>query len=1421
MVTMAKQAKSVIRRQRRCVSLPNSAIATNAGAGALSFGLALSLCLSSLDANAQQSPEYMPSDVLLLIDTSGSMSYTTVREPGDETRYGLPRCGDYDAPDLASKSKRMTFEVGAYFADGLPTPADRWAILVNAFTGTITNPSCSSHNRSSASFMQEFGLGNTPGTTALYDSDYHLPFNRIVATNSTGTQKCTPAPSWNRAYRDAFFASTGDPMAWPEDGIAPVVWRDMSLPFDAINNSCPFEPQGEDGIIDRLESTVRFGIMTFDPIPHKPDGTIGTGLLDPPAPDYASGSADSWSYFPGWMTYPGGGTPVTGWPPGCLRPGETAKLYEVGARNPAAPPWEGRLIGFGNPTASMNEIREHNARVQQAILGMRPYGGTPIAGMLSDALFFLTQDDTQPVSLSSTSHDFYGGAVDPYVHMADRTYRGCRKRIALLVTDGGPNLDLQPHCQQVAPGVGSSAGRCPYRTPHEYAQELYDHNIDLFVVGFSVTASRDGATLTCEQLMDPASAAHRECTSLPSCTDACGANSCAYGYCISTPTEELLAVCCNLEAIANAGSRYDESDGIALAGTPRHAYWAESGAALVTTISSILRFPTSVLTRTQPVFAVGSLGSTSGAAPDHRIAGSKFYSSFDPIEDDLFAGHLVRARYECVAADPSDTSSGIVAREVAVDPDRGDRFDNNVNGESPTFSSRADRNVYTVIADADPVSGFIFSNQSVRPMLSLGSNPDGIGGTRGETISHPASEFVTNVAPGALFGRNRCEAHGTECCANTSTADRAGECRSRFLSLQLGFKDPNDSANEYVRSSALGAMINSTPVIVTAPTGYLRDESYQLYQSNYSRRPAILYAATADGQVHAFEIDKLSRDLNELWTFMPPAVLPSIADQFPSRAGAANKTIISGPLVAAEVSGDVETAAGTGHFLTRTAPNGEVQDRSKWYSVLVGSFGAFGGYFAVDVTNPTQTQLESGRSVGLRFLWQLTTDSDGNPLFGAKTTRPAIATLYFTMPGTAGSAPAQHAVAILPGGYGGIRSASLTELPPDMTNAAVAMDITPRASTARYSPTNTDGARDRLELAGARSITIVRLDTGEIVRTFRRNAEYDPANPEAPRVLYDVNRVAFAPFAAPIVGSVVAYPNSTGSVADRAYVGDAEGRLWRLDLSSSDPRDWSVALFHDAYPLSGPGALSGGSYSNEDVEAIETPPILSTDPLGRLTVAVSTGEQTSIGQTGMHSVWSLSEWRANGGVASHVNWFINSTNGNAGDGIVHFSRGTGERVTGPMALFSSALYFTTYDPSSRSTRTCIPGHSYLWGVHYIQAGSTDMVAVDTPGSGPLPALFNSDTLEYSRLYRIDGGMAFGVGVEQKPSCVVTSNPGDDDPFGLSAHRSVASVSPGAFQLLVQVGTNQLSSGSWGRVDAFDLATPSARSQIDSWATILD
>lgn len=67
----------------------------------------------------------------------------------------------------------------------------------------------------------------------------------------------------------------------------------------------------------------------------------------------------------------------------------------------------------------------------------------------------------------------------------------------------------------------------------------------------------------------------------------------------------------------------------------------------------------------------------------------------------------------------------------------------------------------------------------------------------------------------------------------------------------------------------LGAIVHSTPVLVSAPTLVLSDPSYQAFRAAQLKRTTVLIVGANDGMLHAFR----ERDGVELWAFVPPDML--------------------------------------------------------------------------------------------------------------------------------------------------------------------------------------------------------------------------------------------------------------------------------------------------------------------------------------------------------------------------------------------------------------------------------------------------------------------------------------------------------------------------------------------------------------------
>ncbi len=62
------------------------------------------------------------------------------------------------------------------------------------------------------------------------------------------------------------------------------------------------------------------------------------------------------------------------------------------------------------------------------------------------------------------------------------------------------------------------------------------------------------------------------------------------------------------------------------------------------------------------------------------------------------------------------------------------------------------------------------------------------------------------------------------------------------------------------------------------------------------------------------------------------------------------------------------------------------------------------------------------------------------------------------------------------------------------------------------------------------------------------------------------SRVIEAPLDSPVTGEPVAFPSDVGSVADRIFVGDQDGTLWKVDVSNKSPDQWTMSLFWGRVP---------------------------------------------------------------------------------------------------------------------------------------------------------------------------------------------------------------------------------------------------------------
>ncbi len=253
----------------------------------------------------------------------------------------------------------------------------------------------------------------------------------------------------------------------------------------------PTVQQATDGVIDALQYSVKFGLMTFDPLGTYQDGdpliaytslgegtTLGNLVGNPVGSDtgnapgslYAGDARGMYSY---------------GELKGLLFPGcEERYGMNLGVRGPSpagGPAHAGALISVGASDDPLT-VRANNDLVQSSLLAVRPYGGTPIAATLDDLKYWLQNSD-----------DVRTNGNDAFVE--------CREKYALLLTDGAPDplyRDSRYMCDSTTAIDRNSDGildtcpggtcECPYDKEVDVATKLVtEAGLDkLFVVAFAV-----------------------------------------------------------------------------------------------------------------------------------------------------------------------------------------------------------------------------------------------------------------------------------------------------------------------------------------------------------------------------------------------------------------------------------------------------------------------------------------------------------------------------------------------------------------------------------------------------------------------------------------------------------------------------------------------------------------------------------------------------------------------------------------------------------------------------------------------------------------------------------------------------------------------------------------------------------------------
>jgi type IV pilus assembly protein PilY1 len=179
---------------------------------------------------------------------------------------------------------------------------------------------------------------------------------------------------------------------------------------------------------------------------------------------------------------------------------------------------------------------------------------------------------------------------------------------------------------------------------------------------------------------------------------------------------------------------------------------------------------------------------------------------------------------------------------------------------------------------------------------------------------------------------------------------------------------------------------------------------------------------------------------------------------------------------------------------------------------------------------------------------------------------------------------------------------------------------------------------------------------------------------------------------------------------------------------------------------------------------------------------------------------------------------------------------TGERVTGPMAIFNGALYFATYAPTTAGTAGCNDGGAnlYAWDFANVSTGACGGAIGDSGqpvGCGGIttidPGFGATGEINYATL----AGQAQNLGSNINQNTVIpgvsvvtascaTATPlaGGDTVSGAS-HTTISNPTAPTYSLMANIGKGKNSS-TQNLVKA-TLATPTAPTVVDSWATLAE
>ncbi len=1069
----------------------------------LSLGVAAIVFLFGSTADAQISGKLVNPNVLLVIDSSGSMDWL-VRHPDSASESWLEaqlECAAANDP-TAGDARRTS-----------------WQQIQDVMLGEI--PSDQFH-----CFLEtpEIRPAIQASTIESEDVSTYIKEYTDVAHNHYRSVPCSDA-NWNTTYGQCVGPTIGVEYTITSTGHACKLIIDMEQNYFSATGTAPelcynyhdkAISRPTNGILERYRTLARFGIMTYDNKPAPASLPADPPLVEEHDGLWNYGESRRWDCKQ-WYT----GASVEG----------KACTWNAGARAANA-----NAVGPMVPISG--DLEASNRGIREVLNTAEPLYCSPMGALLDDVGYYFHNDPAMQPAATSVGSDIYFN---------------CRPKVVIFISDGQPTPDFefpQAYCDDNPPAApdgtpSSDPYSCPWNSSLREVQELHDliplsDGVDpilLVVIGFNAggrgdvdcagtgTHTWDCIDLNWNSVCDPGepyecNAPDSKCVQvgIPSTEAECLAGEYNDGMSTEdaflTPRQFLNSLAlagwplewddyleapwrsadltfCADDANNCGGEIYDVPD-------EKGAVFVNSAGELSAILDLILsKITATVATRTEVVTTDQIQGNLEAGAIENAggVAQYEFNSGFEVIGGKPWRGYLYRQGYSCVE-----------------DGTGGDPVDDTLGEFHEFLKNQGTRDIWTV-------------NEDRLGLVNYGA-PD--------TVKYGSDNILIR-----LSDLDDCDVGGPmpkALCGGKS--DILDQVKTHLHGDVGSARDEHPLADIY----------NSTPAILGPPMERLPFASYNDYRSQeYTdaqtsntvkrmNRPPYLYVGTGDSVLHSFKVWGTDGDV-ETWGFVPHTLLNTVWKQYPI-----SWTLTENPVthliddyVVDPLSDDngiyqhyfgVDGSPVASDVRLWRDPDDATGEVDKWRSVVLGSFGKGAvGYYCLDVTNPSDTP---------RFRWEISertaalgdgkagnNDSsvfdDGSSFgMGVPLGKPALAYVYIDSPIPGGSGTNklhEEAVAILPGGYKNDENGG------------------PETSTGVY---------------------IVRVADGEVIRHL------DPSNVD------DICGGGDAQTAQLIGTPAVPVGSRSATVADEAFMGDDRGRLWRIGMSGDDPdTDWCLQMYFD------------------------------------------------------------------------------------------------------------------------------------------------------------------------------------------------------------------------------------------------------------------